>query len=77
MSALTDTDRAILELERAGRWAVPGAKDREILDRFALTPTSYYIRLNWIINQPEAVEYDALLVQRLIRLRDRRRDVRT
>lgn len=71
------TDRAVLEFERAGRWSVPGAKDREIFDRFAMTPTSYYIRLNWIINQPDALAYDATTVQRLQRLRDRRRDVRT
>lgn len=72
-----DTDRAILELERLGRWSVPGRKDREILDRFAMTPTSYYVRLNWIINQPAAMEYDAPTVRRLLDLRDRRRDVRT
>jgi hypothetical protein len=72
-----DTDRAVLEFERAGRWSVPGAKDREIFDRFAMTPTSYYIRLNWILNQPEAMAYDSTTVQRLQRLRDRRREVRT
>lgn len=71
------TDRAVLEFERAGHWRVPGAKDREIFDRFAMTPTSYYIRLNWILNQPEAMAYDSTTVQRLQRLRDLRREVRT
>lgn len=71
-----DLDRAVLEFER-GRWKFAGAKNAEIFDRFALTPTRYYIRLNWVIDQPEAMEYDATTVQRLRRLRDLRRQVRT
>lgn len=71
-----DQDRAILEFERL-RFLTPGSKHDEILNRFALTPVRYYIRLNWIINQPEAAAYDAELVRHLVDLRDRRRDVRT
>ena len=71
-----DEDRAILEFER-GRWLYSGAKHAEILDRFALTPVRYYIRLNWIIDQPEALEYDAVHVNALRRVRQLRRDVRT
>ncbi len=71
-----DLDRAVLEFER-GRWKFAGAKNAEIFDRFALTPTRYYIRLNWVIDQPEALEYDATTVHRLRRLRDLRRQVRT
>lgn len=71
-----DQDRAILEFER-GRWLAQGAKHSEILARFAMTPVRYYVRLNWIIDQPEAIEYDAQFVRRLLRLRDQRRAVRT
>lgn len=70
-------DRAILEFERGGRWKYAGLKQREVRDRFAMSEVRYYQVLNWIIEQPEAREYDAQTVDRLIRLRDRRRDVRT
>lgn len=71
-----DQDRALLEFER-GRWLFAGAKHEEIRTRFAMTPVRYYIRLNWVIDQPEAVEYDAVHVNALRRLRQKRRDVRT
>lgn len=71
-----DQDRAMLELERL-RFLTVGAKHDEILARFAMTPVRYYIRLNWILNQPEATAYDPDLVGHLIALRDKRRDVRT
>jgi hypothetical protein len=71
-----DQDRAILEFEHL-RFLTTGAKHGEILERFAMTPVRYYIRLNWILNQPEAAAYDPALVSRLIELRDKRRDVRT
>lgn len=70
------TDRAILEFERL-RFRTIGAKHDEIQQRFALTPVTYFVRLNWILDQPEAVAYDAVLVSRLVRLRDRRKAVRT
>jgi hypothetical protein len=71
-----DQDRAILELERL-RFLTPGSKHDEILARFAMTPVRYYIRLNWILNQPEAAAYDPDLIGHLTALRDKRRDVRT
>jgi hypothetical protein len=69
-------DRAILEVERL-TFRTPAGKEAEIFDRLAMTPVTYYVRLNWILNQPEALAYDAQLVNRLINLRDRRRAVRT
>lgn len=71
-----DQDRSILEFERL-RFLSVGSKHAEIHDRFAMTPVRYYIRLNWILNQPEAPAYDAVLVRHLTDLRDKRRDVRT
>ena len=66
-----DRDRAILELER-GHWKYPGAKDAEIIERFGLSATRYYQRLDWILAQPEALAYDATTVRRLLRLREQR-----
>lgn len=71
-----DQDRAILEFERL-RFLTSGSKHNEIHDRFAMTPVRYYIRLNWILNQPEAAAYDAVLVRQLRDLREKRRQVRT
>jgi hypothetical protein len=71
-----DTDRAILEFEHL-RFRSSAGKEAEILSRFSLTAVRYYIRLNWILAQPEAREYDPELVDRLLRLRDKRRAVRT
>ncbi|MET1062191.1 MAG: DUF3263 domain-containing protein [Aeromicrobium sp.] len=71
-----DQDRAMLEFERL-RFLTSGSKHNEILDRFAMTPVRYYIRLNWILNQPEAASYDPALVGHLVELREKRRAVRT
>lgn len=70
------TDMAILEFERI-RWSKPGRRVDEIFERFAMREARYAQVLNWIIDQPEAVAYDAELVNRLRRLRDRRAAVRT
>lgn len=72
-----ETDRALLEFERGGRWRFPGQKVEEIRTRFAMSEVRYYQVLGWVIEQPEALAYDAVLVQRLLRLRDLRRAVRT
>lgn len=71
-----ETDRAILEFERL-RWGAAGRKISEIRDRFAMSETRYAQVLNWIIDQPEALAYDAVFVGQLRRLRDLRRAVRT
>lgn len=74
--ALTERDKAILDFERTW-WAEPGPKDEAISDRFELSSTRYYQLLNEILDADDALEYDALVVRRLRRLRDRRRRTRT
>lgn len=70
--ALTDTDLAMLELERS--WFTYAAtKDEAISERFGMTTTAYYQALNALIDRPEAVAADPLTVRRLVRMRDRRR----
>lgn len=76
MPELSDRDLEILEFERQ-RWKYAGAKEAEIRERFDMTPTRYYQVLNDLIDQPTALEYDAQLVGRLIRIRDARRGVRS
>ncbi len=70
--ALTDTETAMLELERS--WFTHAAtKDEAICERFGITTTAYYQALNALIDRPEAATADPLTVRRLVRMRDRRR----
>lgn len=69
---LTDRDKAILELERTW-WAEPGTKQNAIRTRFALSGTRYYELLAELLESPEAMDHDPLVVRRLRRLRERRR----
>jgi hypothetical protein len=73
--ALTDRDRAILDFERMW-WTEPGPKESAIRDRFELSGTRYYQILHELLDDPEALDYDPLVVRRLRRLRDRRRRAR-
>lgn len=70
--ALTDDEKAMLELERSW-WKHAGAKDGLIRERFGVSPTVYFARLNALIDRPEALAADAMIVHRLLRLRDQRR----
>lgn len=70
--AITDLDRAILDFER-GWWTLPGPKEHAIREHLGLSATRYYKVLNGLLDSPDAVEYDPLLVRRLRQRRDRRR----
>ena len=73
--ALSDRDRAILDFERSW-WLEPGPKEVAIKTRFELSPTRYYQVLNDLLESPDAIAYDPLVVRRLRRLRERRRRAR-
>lgn len=75
MPDLTDEETAILDLERSW-WKHAGAKDAVIRERFDVSPTRYYQVLGALLERPEALAYDPMLVRRLVRLRERRRAVR-
>lgn len=69
---MTDDDRALLAF--AGLFfKAPGARDTAIRERFGITPTEYHRRLNLLIDRPEALAADPVLVGRLRRMRDSRR----
>lgn len=74
--ALTERDRAILDFERSW-WSEVGPKELAIRERFELSTTRYYEILAEILDSPDALEHDPLVVRRLRRLRDRRRRERT
>jgi hypothetical protein len=67
-------DRALemLAFERQW-WRQAGAKEQAIRDRFGMPATRYYQLLNALLDAPEALAHDPVLVQRLRRLRSTRR----
>jgi hypothetical protein len=72
---LCERDAAILDLERTA-WTLPGRKEALVRDRLDLSPTTYYKLLAALLDDPEALAYDPLVVRRLRRVRDRRRRAR-
>jgi len=69
---LDERARDILDFERAW-WKEPGRKERAIRERFHLSAARYYQLLNRLIDSPDALRYDPMLVRRLRRLRAARR----
>lgn len=65
---LSDRDAEILTFERQW-WKFAGAKEQAIRDKFEMSATRYYQLLNALIDRPDALAHDPLLVKRLRRLR--------
>lgn len=68
---LDDRDRDILDFERQW-WKHAGAKEQAIREHFGMSSTRYYQLLNLLIDRPEALEHDPMLVKRLRRQRSTR-----
>ena len=73
---LTRREREILAFERQW-WKYAGAKEQAIRDLFDMSATRYYQVLNSLIDRPEALAADAMLVKRLRRLRSTRQRARS
>jgi hypothetical protein len=73
---LTRREREILAFERQW-WKYAGAKEQAIRDLFDMSATRYYQVLNSLIDRPEALAADAMLVKRLRRLRASRQRARS
>ena len=72
---LTERDREILAFERQW-WKYAGAKDQAVRELFDMSSTRYYQVLNALIDRPEALAHDAMLVKRLRRMRAARQRAR-
>jgi hypothetical protein len=72
---LDDRDRAILDFEREW-WQHPGAKEDAIRQTFGLSPARYYQVLGKLMDSEAALVYDPMLVKRLQRVRDERKESR-
>ena len=72
---LSEKEREILAFERQW-WKYAGAKEQAIKDLFDMSATRYYQVLNALIDRPEALVHDPMLVKRLRRLRATRQRAR-
>ncbi len=73
---LSGRDCDILEFERQW-WKYAGAKEQAVRDKFDMSSTRYYQVLNALIDRPDALAFDPLLVRRLRRLRSARQRARS
>ncbi len=73
---LSSRDGEILGFERQW-WKYAGAKEQAVRDLFGLSATRYYQLLNALIDRPEALVADPMLVKRLRRLRATRQRTRS
>lgn len=75
-AGLSERDVQILAFERQW-WKYAGAKESAIRDLFDLTATRYYQILNALIDTPEALAAEPMLVKRLRRMRSARQRERS
>jgi hypothetical protein len=73
---LAERDSQILEFERQW-WKYAGAKEQAIRDLFDMSATRYYQVLNALLDRPEALAADPMLVKRLRRMRAARQRQRS
>lgn len=72
MSAqLSDVEEAMLQFE--GRyWRLTGVKERAIRETFGMTSTDYYHHLARLIDRPEALAANPIVVKKLLAQRESR-----
>lgn len=75
-SGLTEREEQVLEFERQW-WRYAGAKEQAIRELFDCSATRYYQILNALIDRPEALTFDPMLVKRLRRMRSSRQRARS
>ncbi len=75
-AGLSARDCEILAFERQW-WKYAGAKEQAVRELFDMSATRYYQVLNALIDRPEALAHDPMLVKRLRRLRAARQRARS
>ncbi|MDP9433402.1 MAG: DUF3263 domain-containing protein [Actinomycetota bacterium] len=73
---LSEREREVLAFERQW-WKYAGAKEQAIRELFGMSATRYYQVLNALLDRPEALQFDPMLVKRLRRLRTTRQRARS
>ncbi len=83
---LPPVNRPARELDRREReilafegqwWKYAGAKEQAVRELFDMSATRYYQLLNALIDRPEALAHDPMLVKRLRRMRQTRQRARS
>jgi hypothetical protein len=74
-NGLDERAQRVLEFEREW-WGSSGAKELRIRREFGWSAARYYQVLNAVIDTDVAVQYDPVLVGRLLQVRDERADRR-
>ena len=74
-AGLSSREQEMLAFERQW-WRYAGAKEQAIREQFGISATRYYQALNNVIDRPEALATDPMLVKRLRRLRSSRQRAR-
>jgi hypothetical protein len=74
--ALSQREREILAFERQW-WKYAGAKEQAVRELFDMSATRYYQVLNALIDRPDALAFDPMLVKRLRRMRASRQRARS
>jgi hypothetical protein len=75
-ATLTEREQEILAFERQW-WKYAGAKEQAVRELFDMSATRYYQVLNALIDNPEALTFDPMLIKRLRRLRAARQRARS
>ena len=73
---LTRREHDVLAFERQW-WKYAGSKEDAIKELFSMSATRYYQVLNALVDRPEALAADPMLVKRLRRMRSTRQRART
>jgi|TARA_B100001094_G_scaffold39924_1_gene34534 hypothetical protein len=71
-NGLTEREKDILDFEQSW-WSLSVPREQAVRDRFQLTETEYDELLEVLIATEAALEAEPLLVRRLRRMKDRRR----
>ncbi|MDQ0283801.1 DUF3263 domain-containing protein [Rhodococcoides fascians] len=72
---MTPQQMEILAFEK--RWyTAQGSKEADITEQFSMSPVRYFQLLNRLLDDPDALRADPVLVKRLRRIRDSRAQVR-
>ena len=72
---LTDLKRHLLDFASLW-WKYAGAQEQAIRDRFDLSGTAYWRKVNDLLDRPEALAYAPTTVKRLQRVRGERQQAR-
>ena len=73
---LSDRETAILDFEKSW-WQAKATIESELRDSSDMSASRYYQNLNSLIERPEALAHDPLLVKRLRRMREQRQRTRS